>query len=183
MPRPAVVPPPAGLAPADAFADSTRSRPGAGEGPERLRHVVNRLARLLRQQDEGGLGATATSALASVWKAGPLTLGELAATEQVAPPTMTKIVEKLLGLGYVSRLVDPDDRRVSRVRITPTGRRFLDSTRKRRTTWLATRMGELSDDEHGRLHAALDVLETLAAAEPARAGAGHRGPASDVGGA
>ena len=56
---------------------------------ERLRHVVARLARLLRQQDEGQLGATASSALASVNNRGPMTLGELAASEQVAPPTMT----------------------------------------------------------------------------------------------
>jgi DNA-binding MarR family transcriptional regulator len=62
---------------------------------ERLRHAVNRLARLMRQQDEGDLGATYIAALATVRKRGPLTLGELAAHERVSPPTMTKVVEKL----------------------------------------------------------------------------------------
>ena len=52
---------------------------------ERLRHGVNRLARLMRQQDDGDLGATSTAALATVRKRGPVTLGELASLEQVVP--------------------------------------------------------------------------------------------------
>src|SRR3954447_23388830 len=90
---------------------------------ERLRHGVNRLARLLRQQDEGDLGATSTAALATVRTRGPVTVGELASREQVAPPTMTKVIEKLEGRGFVSRRVDPDDRRVTRVTVTATGSR------------------------------------------------------------
>jgi DNA-binding MarR family transcriptional regulator len=139
---------------------------------ERLRHAVTRLARLLRQQDEGGLGATATGALASVCVRGPMTFGELAASEQVAPPTMTRIVEKLSALGYVSRQVDPTDRRVSHVTVTPAGRRYVESTRQRRRSWLAARMERLDHDQRARLVDALDVLELLGAVdgEPAALG-------------
>lgn len=133
---------------------------------DRLRHAVARLARLLRQQDEGGLGATSTAALSSVKNRGPMTLGELAACEQVAPPTMTKVVEKLESQGFVTRQVDPKDRRVSRVTVTPAGRRHLDSTRARRTSWLASRLEQLEPDDLQRMTDALGALETIIAAEP-----------------
>ena len=128
---------------------------------ERLRHGVNRLARLLRQQDDGDIGATSTAALATVRKRGPVTLGELASLEQVAPPTMTKVVEKLEGKGFVTRRVDPDDRRVARVSITAAGTRYLDRTRARRTAWLAARLGVLDPQQVDQLQGAIALLEAI----------------------
>ena len=128
---------------------------------ERLRHGVNRLARLLRHQDAGDLGATATAALASVRNRGPLTLGELAALEQVAPPTMTKVVEKLETRGFVTRRVDPDDRRVARVTVTPAGTRYLERSRARRTAWLEGRLGELEPAQLAELTRTIELLEAL----------------------
>ena len=128
---------------------------------ERLRHGVNRLARLLRQQDEGDLGATSTAALATVRKRGPVTLGELASLEQVAPPTMTKVVEKLESRSFVTRRVDPDDRRVARVSITAAGTRYLDRSRARRTAWLAARLDELDPQQAARLDATIELLEAI----------------------
>ncbi len=151
-----------------------QAHPAVPEIAERLRHSVTRLARLLRQQDEGGFGATLTAALASVKNRGPLTLGELAACEQVAPPTMTKVVEKLEAQGFVTRRVDPLDRRVSRVTVTAAGRRHLDATRQRRTAWLAGRLDHLPADQLERLMEALDVLETLIAVDTAVADASGR---------
>jgi len=138
---------------------------------DRLRFAVTRLARLLRQQDEGGFGATFTSALASVKNVGPLTLGELAAREQVAPPTMTKVVEKLEAHGFVTRTVDAKDRRVSRVAVTAAGRRHLDTTRDRRTAWLASRLDLLDPEQLDRLVGAIDALETMIGVEQASDGA------------
>ena len=39
--------------------------------------------------------------------AGPLSLAELAAAEQVKPPTMSRIVEALVEAGLVARDADP----------------------------------------------------------------------------
>ena len=80
-----------------ASSDATAHPPGAvaAENVERLRLVVARLARLLRQQDDSGLGPTITAALSTINKHGPLTLGDLAARERVAPPTITKVVDKM----------------------------------------------------------------------------------------
>ena len=55
----------------------------------RLRFAVMRLARRLRQQTEGEITASQLSALSSVDRLGPLSLGALAAVERVRPPTLT----------------------------------------------------------------------------------------------
>ena len=123
---------------------------------------VARLARLLRQQDESGLSATLTAALATVSREGPLTLGELATRERVAPPSITKVVAKLEARGLVGRTVDDRDRRVKWVAISPEGQRQLDASRTRRTAWLATRLADMSADDLARLAAILPILDALA---------------------
>jgi DNA-binding MarR family transcriptional regulator len=133
-----------------------------------LRFAVARLNRQLRQQDQSGLSATLGAALASIYRDGPLTLSQLAATEQVSAPSITRLVDKLVERGFVTRQVDPDDRRVTRVRITAAGRRQLESIRTRRTAWLASRLAELPTEDVARLDAALAVLDGLAA-PPSRA--------------
>ena len=126
-----------------------------------LRPTVTRLARRLRQQDRTGLGPTITAALSSINKHGGLTHGELAAIEQVAPPTITAIVGKMETLGLVTRETDPRDRRVTRIRITPAGVEQLDEVRSRRTSWLASQLSSLTDDERKRLSDAAEVLAKL----------------------
>ena len=140
-----------------------------GSTASRLRFAVARMARLLRQQDQTGYGPSVTAALATIDKHGPMTLGEVAARERVAPPSITKLVEKLVAAGLVSRETDPNDRRSSLVRVTRQGRRLLDTSRTKRTEWLAARLAELDADERARLDAAMDVLEKIIAVpEPAR---------------
>jgi len=127
----------------------------------RLRFAVARMARLLRQQDQSGFGPTLIAALATIERHGPITLGELAGREQVAPPTITKVVEKLEANGLVTRTTDVADRRVNRVAVTTKGAKQLAVYRGRRTEWLASRLQDLSPDEQERLVAALPVLERL----------------------
>ena len=139
--------------------------PDTTELAGQLRVVVARLARILRQQDQSGLAPTLLAALTTIGRLGPLTFGEIAAHAQVAAPTVTKAVQKLEAKGLVARRPDPDDGRVCRVAITAAGRRQLEQNRRRRTAWLATRLGELDLDDIARLAAAVDVLEGLTNAE------------------
>jgi DNA-binding MarR family transcriptional regulator len=129
----------------------------------RLRLSVTRLARLLRQQDRAGLTPTLTATLATIAREGPLTLGELATQEQVAPPTVTKLVARLEAAGLIERRTDPHDGRVRTVQLTTSGRRQLDSIRRRRNAWLQARVESLSDAERDALVAAVDVLDRLVA--------------------
>ena len=123
--------------------------------------TIARLARRLRQQDHSGLGPTMTAALASIAKHGGLTHGELAAIEQVAPPTITAVVGKMETLGLVTRETDIADRRVTRIHVTAAGIDQLDDVRNRRTSWLASQLTSLTDDERRRLADATDVLAKL----------------------
>jgi DNA-binding MarR family transcriptional regulator len=130
----------------------------------RLRLAVARLHRRARQEgiSQGDdVTASRLAALATVFKHGPLTLGALAAEEQVQPPSMTRIVARLEEQGLLERTVDPDDRRVARVAITPAGVTLLEVTRTRRNAFLARRVARFTDDERATLAAALPLLERV----------------------
>jgi DNA-binding MarR family transcriptional regulator len=126
-----------------------------------LRLSITRLARILRQQDAGSLGPTMSSALATITHEGPLTLGELACREHVAPPSVTKVVDQLEARGLVRRIQDNHDRRVTRVETTTAGRLYIAQARTRRAAWLAVRLDDLSSQDLDCLWAASEVLERL----------------------
>ena len=128
---------------------------------DELGMAVTRLARQLRQQAGSDLTPTMRAAVGTIAGEGPLTLGELAAIEQVAPPTATKVVAKLEELGLVEREPDASDRRVVRVALSAAGRRWLDADRRRRHAWLAERIDALPRADRERLRDAVDVLEHL----------------------
>jgi DNA-binding MarR family transcriptional regulator len=127
----------------------------------RTRLAILRLARRLRQQTLPGITPSQQSALAAIDHRGPLTLGELAAFENVRPPSITRIVVALESEGWVERTIDPDDRRVTTVQTTARGRRELRRIREERNAWLAERLALLDDDERARIAAALPALERL----------------------
>jgi DNA-binding MarR family transcriptional regulator len=136
--------------------------PEVAEVAHRLRLATARLARQLRQQAGTGLSPSQQSVLVSIDLGGSLTLGELAAIEQVAPPTITKIVSKLEDDGLVLRTVDARDRRVARVSLSEVGRARLDHSRSRRDAWLTRRLESAPPDQVRRIADALDALEALA---------------------
>jgi DNA-binding MarR family transcriptional regulator len=138
----------------------------ATEMAGRLRLSATRLARRLRQEADTGLSPSQLSALSTIVKHGPLTLRALADREQVAPPTITRVVTRLEEQGLVVRESVPGDRRVVQVRVTEDGATLLDASRTRKTEWLAARLELLGASERARLEAALDVLDAIATEEP-----------------
>src|SRR5438046_2503676 len=108
--------------------DPAETSPTATDIAAGLRLVVNRLARRMRQEADAGIGVSMLSALAVIDGAGRMTLGELAASEQVQPPTMTRIAAALEEKGLVVREADANDGRVAWLRLSPDGRKFLERT-------------------------------------------------------
>jgi DNA-binding MarR family transcriptional regulator len=135
---------------------------------EELRLSVTRLARRLRKEVETGLSPSQLSALATVERHAPITLGALADRERVAPPTVTRVVTKLEEQGLLTRKADADDRRVTRVALTAKGRTLIASSRRRKTEWLSARLANLPADERNRLANALDVLDHLLTSDSPR---------------
>ena len=133
----------------------------------RLRLSATRLARRLRKEAGSGLSPSQGSALAAIHNRGPLTLGALAEHERVAPPTITKVVAFLESEGLVVRRADPADGRVSRVSTTKRGDALVAESRRRKTAWLTTQVGQLPPEEQARLADVLDVLDHLCEQDPA----------------
>ncbi|HXY28965.1 MAG TPA: MarR family transcriptional regulator [Acidimicrobiales bacterium] len=143
--------------------DAVAALPEADEVAGRLRIAVNRLQRRLRQESLEGLSPAQASALGSVGRHGNPTLGELAAFEQVQPPTMTRLVAGLTEAGMVIRVADTNDRRSARVRLTPAGERALARMRTRKNAFLVRRLGQLGSDEQRRAAELVTLLEHLLA--------------------
>ena len=128
----------------------------------RLHAASIRLLRTLRREDDGtGLSAPRLSALSVVAFTGPLSLAELAAAEQVRPPTMSRIVDALVEARLVSRETHPGDRRSVRIMATPKGRRLMEAGRERRVRALVGRLGRLADSERRALARGVEILERV----------------------
>ncbi len=125
----------------------------------RLRLVVMRLARRLRQQAESDASPSMLSAMATIER-GPLTLGELAEAERVQPPTMTRVVARLEELGLITRDPDPRDKRVARVSLSADGKKMVARNRSRKTAYLAKRLRSTNVAE-ADLAKAVELLETI----------------------
>ena len=134
----------------------------------RLRVAIARVSRSLRRHELAGLTPTQLSALATVERAGPLRLGDLAAAEKIAPSTLTRLVTVLEERGYVQRCPVPGDARASTVVVTDAGHAILERIRQESTTLLAGSLRTLSPDQLAALAAALPALEQIADAAPSR---------------
>jgi DNA-binding MarR family transcriptional regulator len=127
----------------------------------RLRLAVMRLGRRLRRQAGGDLTPSQMSALSSVERTGPLTLGELSAVEGVRPPTLTKVVAALEEQGLVARHTDPSDRRVARVEVTAAGSSLLARSRSRTDAYLARHVASLAPEDRQALARVVALVEAL----------------------
>jgi len=123
--------------------------------------AIHLLRRLRREDDASGLSAPRLSALSVIVFGGPLSLGALAAAEQVRPPTMTRIVAALEGAGPLTREPDPHDGRAIVIRATTAGQRLLEQGRDRRTAVLARQLAALAPDDLATLKRAAELLEGL----------------------
>jgi len=143
-------------------AESLAPRPQAMAAADRLHSAAIHLLRRVRQQDAAsGIGPAQLSALSVLVFAGPRTLGELAAAEQVKPPTMSRVVAGLKRSRMIEITRDPHDARRIQIRPTAKGTRLLQQGRQRRIEYLAAHLGHLTVDELGQLGVAADILESL----------------------
>lgn len=128
----------------------------------RLRLTVGRLYRqMVQASDRGELTMAQLSALAKIDEHSTLRIGELAAHEGVAVPSMIRTIGSLVDGGYVQKRPDPKDGRSSFVSLTAAGTKLLNQVRRDRSELLARRAARLSNDQLAALAAAVPVLELL----------------------
>ncbi|MGH2495235.1 MAG: MarR family winged helix-turn-helix transcriptional regulator [Ktedonobacteraceae bacterium] len=89
------------------------------------------------------------------------TMQDLADALDVAPPTATSMIKRLLAQGFVERLRDEQDWRVVWVSPTERGKRAVALYDAYRRANLQRRLAHLSREELTRLHAALPILRQI----------------------
>jgi DNA-binding MarR family transcriptional regulator len=127
----------------------------------RLRMALGRIGRVLRQQNDDGLSYPLISLLLSIFRTQPVSAGDLAAAEGVSPPSVSRSLNQLINLGYVSRQADPADRRAAVITLTPRGLQERREILKRREVWLTQHLDQLTDSDMDTLLHALPALERL----------------------
>jgi len=136
--------------------------PDATAIADRLHSAAIHLLRRVRKQDVAtGEGPARLSALSVLVFGGPKTLGELAAAEQVKPPTMSRIVAGLRRSRLVTITADPHDARRMRIRATAKGTRLLQKGREMRIAYLASHLDTLTSEELAKLGEAVEILKRL----------------------
>jgi DNA-binding MarR family transcriptional regulator len=127
-----------------------------------IRLAVLRLSRRLRQESAGEVTPSQLSALTVLARHGEMTLGELAAIERIAPPSMTRIAARLEEAGLLERRPDASDRRVARVALSEAGRKLVAASRQRGDAFVSSRLQALTGEEREVLARAVPLLERLA---------------------
>jgi DNA-binding MarR family transcriptional regulator len=127
----------------------------------RLRWVITRMARRLRQEAGTDLGPSQVASLATIEGHGPLSPSELAERERIKRPTATRIVRHLEDAGLVERVRDPEDGRASILTATGEGRALLRRLRERKTAYLAKRLAGMDAEDRRTLERAAELLEGM----------------------
>jgi DNA-binding MarR family transcriptional regulator len=100
---------------------------------DQLHSAAIHVLRYAREADrQSGMGPAQLSALSVLTFGGPCTVGELAAAEQVTPPTMTRIVQALQTRGFVRLKGSSTDARVTICEVSPSGISVVKKARRAR---------------------------------------------------
>jgi DNA-binding MarR family transcriptional regulator len=128
----------------------------------RLRPALLRLNRELRRES-ASLGVTGGQAtlLHLISRSPGVGVRSLAATEGISAAGMSGHVDRLEAAGLVRRVPSTNDRRRVGLELTEEGVRMLRAVRRRRTAWLAQRLGHLDPGELEALENAIGPLMRL----------------------
>jgi DNA-binding MarR family transcriptional regulator len=141
-------------------AESAAPRSEAIAAADRLHSAAIHLLRRVRKQDvAAAIGPAQLSALSVLVFAGPKTLGDLAAAEQIKPPTMSRIVAALKRNGLIEIRRDSQDARRLHIRSTARGTGLLQQARRRRIEYLAAHLESLTGAELAQLTTAAEILD------------------------
>jgi len=88
-------------------------------------------------------------------------LGDLAAAEQMKPPSVTRLAQTMQEAGLITCLSDPEDRRCTRVQLSAAGRKELVAIRRRKTEFLEQKLLSLSEGDQRKARELAEFFERL----------------------
>nr|WP_051095115.1 MarR family transcriptional regulator [Streptomyces sp. LaPpAH-108] len=152
--------------------------------PEELADTLVRVQRLIRRRLRGGLTAprlrgAEVELLRLVEERPGLGVSDAARALHLAGNSVSTLVNRLVGDGYLLRETDPADRRAARLRLTPAASERLGQWRRRRSELVGREVAGLGAADRAALRAALPALRRLATAlheEPEDPGTDRRTP-------
>lgn len=102
--------------------------------------------------------------------------GYLSRCQSVSKNTISVLLRGLEEHGWVERTLDPEDRRVFRIRLTPAGRELIRTSAPERLAHLNTLVDDLTVEERGQLIRLLSKLHRSLADRAAARPAADNGP-------
>jgi DNA-binding MarR family transcriptional regulator len=128
--------------------------------------VVGRFRRQLRRSagrsfDSARLTESQAELLRLVGRRPGISVSMAAAELGLVANTASTLVSKLTGDGLLVRAVDPEDRRVYRLRLTEPAQQMVDASRAARRTVLAEVLATLEESERADLARGLEVLDDM----------------------
>lgn len=109
-----------------------------------------------------GLSFAQISVLMHLRRSNACRISDLGMRLGVSNAAASQLVDRLVQAGLVERLEDAKDRRVKRLRLTPTGEKLVDQAIAVRESWLESVLDRLSDEEQARVTEALRLLTEAA---------------------
>jgi DNA-binding MarR family transcriptional regulator len=132
---------------------------------------ASKVSRMLMAGGENGLSRTEAGLLGTLMSSSRR-ITELARTEALAQPSVTRVVDNLERRDLVAREHSPEDRRVVLVAITAAGRDALEAVRARNRAQMRDLLVSLDDDQVAHLASASEslgqIVDVLGAPESAR---------------
>jgi DNA-binding MarR family transcriptional regulator len=92
-----------------------------------------------------GLSTSEINAMANLADGRTRSIGELASDTSTKPTTLTSVLDRLVAKDYVTRELDPADRRSFLVSLTARGRRVANAARAAMRELERTALAEISD--------------------------------------
>jgi DNA-binding MarR family transcriptional regulator len=127
----------------------------------RVHSAAIHLLRQVRRNDPlMALTPARASVLSVLVFGGPKSPGELAQMEQVAAPTMTKVINGLVRDGYVLKRPSSEDGRAVVITATAKARHALEAGRRRRIELVRALFANLTEDEWQTLSDAAVLIES-----------------------
>jgi len=122
---------------------------------------VQRLVRAYADKAAGRYGITRAqwAVLAKVGRTEGMKQTELAELMEMQPITLTRLIDKLCGNGWIERRGDETDRRVNRLYLRKTGRQLLGKLSGLRSELTATALGGINPADAQRLLSQLELIK------------------------
>jgi len=129
--------------------------------------IVTRMGHSLAQHHERwGLSVSSWRVMGVIGRYEPLSAKELAERTSLNPFRVTRALTVLSDKGFVSRKIDPQDRRRASLRLTRSGREVHDEIAARLSKMERLMLRDLSEHEQVVLHQLLDRLDARIADFP-----------------